>query len=139
MDEVSPLVIESLAAEILAEVSRRTIRDTERRPPIWLKQARELLRARFSESLTLTAVAESVGVHPVHLARVFRQFYRCTTGEYMRQLRIEFAARELSTSDTPLVAIAAAAGFSDQSHFSRSFKDRTGLTPGEFRAGFHLS
>lgn len=138
MDEVSSLVIEGLVLEMLGITSRhyRTLERSERRsPPRWVLQARELIQARFSESLTLAGVAAYVGVHPVHLARVFREHYRCTIGEYIRQSRIEFASRELSGSDAPLAEIASISGFSDQSHFSKTFKRLTGQTPAEFRKG----
>ena len=42
MDEVSPLIIEGLALEIGAEVARREVR-SERKPPRWLLQARDLV------------------------------------------------------------------------------------------------
>jgi len=131
--ESSPLVIEGLAFEILGEASKRSTQSSELRPPRWLVQAREMLHSHYSTSLTLTSIAESVGVHPVHLARTFRKHYRCTVGEYVRQLRIQFACRELSMCDTPLVDIASAAGFCSQSHFSTLFKRHTGLTPAEYR------
>jgi AraC family transcriptional regulator len=51
----------------------------------------------------------------------------------MRKLRIEFACRRLTNTDAPLVEIALAAGFADQSHFSRAFKRETGRSPAEFR------
>ncbi|MCI0490679.1 MAG: AraC family transcriptional regulator [Blastocatellia bacterium] len=133
MDPVSQLAIEGLALELLAETSRNSLEKSDRRPPRWLSDVTDMLHAQFSEQLSLRYLAESVGVHTVHLARVFRQFHQCTVGEYVRQLRIEFASRQLSTSDTPLVEIASAAGFSDQSHFSRTFKRHTGLLPTEFR------
>lgn len=139
MDEVSTLVIEGLALEMFGATSRhyRALEASERGAvaPRWVLQARELIEARFSESLTLAGVASCVGVHPVHLARVFRRYYRCTIGEYVRQVRVEFASRELSGSDTPLAEVAAASGFSDQSHFSKTFKRLTGQTPAEFRKG----
>ena len=50
----------------------------------------------------------------------------------MRQLRIEFARRQLA-GDASLSTIAAAAGFCDQSHFTRLFKQYMGLTPAEYR------
>lgn len=133
MDEVSPLIIEGLALEIIAEVARRQVR-SELRPPRWLLQARDLLHAEFNERLTLNSIAKSVDIHPVHLAMMFRKHYRQTVGEYVRQLRIEYACGEISTSDTPLVDIALAAGFSDQSHFSKTFKQFTGMSPAKFRA-----
>jgi AraC family transcriptional regulator len=136
IDEASPLAIEGLALEMLAEVSRRKVKVSDRKPPRWLAQALELLREQFSEHLTIAYLATSVGVHPVHLAREFRKFYRCTIGEYIRQLRIEHACRELCMSDASLATIAAGAGFSDQSHFSRTFKRLVGMTPAEYRAAF---
>ena len=136
MDEASPLAIEGLALEMLAEVSRRKVKVADRRPPRWLSQALDLLHEQFSEHLTIAYLATSVGVHPVHLAREFRKFYRCTIGEHIRQLRIEHACRELCVSDSSLAAIASAAGFSDQSHFSRTFKRLMQMTPAQYRSAF---
>jgi AraC family transcriptional regulator len=137
MDDVSPLALEGLTLEMLAEASRQPIA-AERKPPGWLRRARELLHDRFTESLSLDDVARAVGVHPTHLARVFRQHYRCAVGDYLRGLRIERARNELSTSDAPLVEIAVAAGFCDQSHFATAFRRHTGMTPTEYRRTFRL-
>ncbi|HEV2986129.1 MAG TPA: AraC family transcriptional regulator, partial [Vicinamibacterales bacterium] len=132
-DEVSRLAIESIALGMLAEASRRVARAVEPPMPAWLRQARALMEGHFAEPLPLAAVAERVGVHPVHLARSFRRFYRTTFAGYIRHLRIEFARRELAASSTSLSDIAASAGFCDQSHFSRLFKQYTGVTPAEYR------
>jgi AraC family transcriptional regulator len=136
MDAASPLVIEGLTLEMMAEVSRRHVKMSERKSPRWLERTREFLHANFSEDTTLEGIAGAVGTHPVHLARVFRQYHGCTVGEYIRRLRVEFACRELSLTDAPLTQIALAAGFYDQSHFSRTFKKHVGLTPTVYRTSF---
>jgi AraC family transcriptional regulator len=115
------------------------IDSTECSPPRWLRQAKDMLHDQFSENLTLEAIAEAVRVHPVYLARAWRKYFHCTVGQYLRQLRIESACREIALSDTPLAEVAAAAGFYDQSHFSRTFKRITGLTPAEYRTVFRES
>jgi transcriptional regulator GlxA family with amidase domain len=51
---------------------------------------------------------------------MFRRHYRCSVGDDLRQLRLDYAAQELTPSDKSLAEIAAAAGFYDQS---------TSLTP----------
>ncbi|MEW6210356.1 MAG: AraC family transcriptional regulator [Acidobacteriota bacterium] len=130
-DEASEIAIEGALLEMIAEASRR--RMPERKAPRWLEEAREILHARFSESITIAALASAVGVHPVYLSSVFRRNYHCTTGEYLRRLRIEYACREIVSSARPLVDIALAAGFSHQSHFTRIFKQQTGLTPDRYR------
>ena len=135
-DDASSLAIEGLTLEVLAELSRRQLKTPGREQPNSIKQASEFLHAHFSESLTLDGIAKSVGTHPVHLARLFRRYHHCTIGEYVRRLRIEFACREISTTDSQLALIASQTGFYDQSHFSRTFKRIVGITPGQYRAAF---
>jgi len=132
-DEVSRLAIESITLGVLAEASRCAAKTAERPAPAWLRQARALVDAHFAKPLLLADVARRVGVHPVHLARTFRRVHQITFAGYVRHVRIEFTRRELAASETPLGDIAVAAGFCDQSHFSRLFKRYTGLTPAEYR------
>jgi AraC family transcriptional regulator len=135
-DDFTSLTMEGLMLELIAEVARGSKRVCTHEHPRWLKRAREILHENFSERTTLASIAEAVGVHPVYLACVFRQHYHCSVGEYVRRLRIEFASRELSRTDSPLADIALAAGFAHQAHFSRTFKRLTGLTPAQYRSTF---
>jgi len=131
-DEVSRLAIEALALGVLAEASRRVARAAVAAPP-WLMRARAFIDAHFTERLALATVAAIVGVHPVHLARTFHRTYNTTVGDYVRTARLEFATRKLTATRLPLSEIAIAAGFCDQSHFSRLFKRHTGMSPQEYR------
>jgi AraC family transcriptional regulator len=128
------LAIEGLALEIFAEFVRHGERSNEEPGiPAWLARARDILHAHFAENPSLVNIAEAVGVHPVHLARVFRKRFGSTIGDYVRRLRIEAACRELTRSDAPLVEIASALGFYDQSHFTKSFKRFIAVTPAHYR------
>jgi AraC family transcriptional regulator len=133
MDDFSPLIIEGLTLEILAEVARTGTPHLGPRPPRWLERIREMLHTHFAESVSLAWLAEAAGVHPVSVASAFRRFYRCTVGQYLRRCRVDFACRRLTTSGDSLAEIALAAGFADQSHFCRTFKRHTGLTPAAYR------
>jgi AraC family transcriptional regulator len=134
-DAAAQLAMEGLILEVLADVCRQQDADTQTptRRPRWLDSVIELLHAHFTENPSLDEVAVAVGVHPAHLARMFRRHQGCSVGDYLRKLRLEQARRELLSPDTPLVEIAATAGYSDQSHFTAAFKRHTGMTPGEFR------
>jgi AraC family transcriptional regulator len=135
-DTLSSLTMEGLAIEVLAEAVRAG-HSADRTPPSWLVSAREILRARFADRFSLCQIADAVRVHPVYLATMFRRFYGCSVGTYVRRLRITAACDELSRRKTPLVEIALETGFSNQAHFSREFRRAMGVTPREFRAEMH--
>lgn len=130
-DDLTPLAAESAVLEMLVALAR-TDRD-RRAPPCWLLQAQELVHARFRDPLRTAEVAGEVGVHPAHLARAFRWHFRVSLGSYVRRLRLDWAAVQLTRSEITLAAVALAAGFADQSHFTRAFKSYTGLTPNAYR------
>jgi len=139
VDDVSPLLVEGLGLEILGALFRQADHDSGSRSsrPAWLRQAKDFIHDRFSETVSLTEIAAQAGVHPVHLSRSFRKHYGLSIGEYQRHLRVEHAGRQLRTRRCSLAEIALHAGFSDQAHFSRVFKDYTGLTPARFRNQFY--
>jgi AraC-like DNA-binding protein len=112
----------------------RSVTNSGRRFPQWLERVRKILEQRFAEPCKVSEIAAEAGVHPVHLAREFRKHYGTSVGEYLRRVRIEYACRELMGSDAAVTNIAFAAGFADQSHFSRTFKRLCGTTPGRYRA-----
>jgi AraC family transcriptional regulator len=132
-DTFSPLAVEGLVLECAAERARHGNRPACGRPPRWLTRAQEALRARFVAPPSLAELADEVGVHPVHLARTFRAYLGCTVGDYVRQLKVEYAGQRLTASEAPLVDIALDAGLADQSHFARTFRRLRGLTPTAFR------
>lgn len=137
-DSAAPLAAEGLALELLAGMRREAPAELRAlRAPAWLNAAEELLRTRLGDCVRLGELADLVGVHPVHLARAFRARYGVSVGEYGRRLRLEWAAAEVARSDTPLAVIAARAGFADQSHFTRIFKQHIGATPGAYRRAVH--
>ena len=131
-DPDSSLVLEGLGLELASLVVRlRPWPDA--RTPCWLLHVRELLHEDCTSGLTIAAIARSVGVHPVHLARTFRRYFRCTPGEYQRACRIEKARRLLASSDAPLAELAQQLGFCDQSQFTHVFRCATGSSPGRYR------
>lgn len=131
--ESSLLAVEGLAFEILAEIVRSQPSRTDATTQSKLDQAKEFLEANFAVPFTVAEAAQSVGLHPVYLAALFRKTLRCTMKDYVRRLRVNFAAAKLAESAEPLVDIGMAAGFVDQSHFCRTFKYLIGMTPSEYR------
>ncbi len=106
----------------------------EQNHPDWLVRIKEEIDDCFTESIRVQALAEDAGVHPVHLARVFRKHYGCSVKEYVQHLRLQQALDRLGSSSAPLSQIAYTQGFSDQAHFCRQLKKQLQCTPGQVRA-----
>lgn len=131
-DDLAALAAEGIVLEMLVRLARVSTAEV-RRTPLWLLRAQELLHDRFSDSLRTGEIAKEVAVHPAHLAREFRRCFGTSMGAYVRRLRLEWAAIELANSERSLAGLALAAGFADQSHFTRAFKRYSGLTPSTYR------
>jgi AraC family transcriptional regulator len=127
------LAAEGLALQLVALAGRVREWSPGPRRRSWIRDVRELLHERVPDQITLTELAEAVGVHPVHVARTFRREYGVTVAQYARSLRLDWAAQLLIAGECTLAAVAAEAGFADQSHFTRAFRDYAGVTPGRYR------
>lgn len=134
-DDLSELAVEGLSLELLTQFSRRLIGKSNLYDPGWLRKAKDYIHANFNQKVSLSIVAKEVGTHPSHLARVFRQNFHSSIGDYIRRLRLDFAADQLVNTNKPLAEISAEAGFYDQSHFTNLFKECYGVTPANYRTG----
>jgi AraC family transcriptional regulator len=133
-DEASRFAVEEIALRLVARVRGWEARTADRMLPAWLLDAKECVRAGFHGRLTLRDVAVAAGVHPIHLASVFRRHHGCSVGQFIQRLRIDQARRDLARADATLAAVAADCGFADQCHFTRVFKRQVGTTPGRYRS-----
>jgi AraC-like DNA-binding protein len=97
------------------------------------RRATELLSENLDGGLSLADVAAECGLSPGHFSRSFARSMGMPPHRWLRGQRIEKAKSLLSNSRLPLPEIARAAGFSDQSHFTRVFSDLTGSSPGAWR------
>lgn len=131
-DDCSGMAVEGLTLELLAAAARSR-QVSERRPPAWLGRVEALLHDGFRGSLSLDQLAAEAGVHPAHLSRTFRRFHRRTPADLIQELRVQHVCQGLTDADRPLSDLALEAGFADQSHCTRVFKQLTGMTPGAFR------
>lgn len=130
-DSASPLAIQGLTLELLAGLIRS--QRSEPHIPDWLHRVKQLLHDRFQEKLEWNELATVAGVHPVYLGQCFRKHFHCTPGDYQRRLRVEWAGQQLQKNEMTLAEIALHAGFADQSHLTRHFKQQTGQTPMAYR------
>jgi AraC family transcriptional regulator len=130
-DDVTPLAVEGLVLELLAELARTPLPlpDAGNR---WLTRARDLLHDEPG-ARSLSDLARRIGLHPIYVARAFRARFGYSVGEYARCLRVERARRLLHDTRLALSEVAARAGYSDQSHMTRDFRRAFDQSPGAYR------
>lgn len=130
-DASSALVAESLILELLAAAGR--VQRAERHKAPWLTLVRDYLEENTSSVPSMSQLAAVAGVHPVHIARTFKDAFGCSVGTYARRLQVAQAVSLLQAGRESLSAIADQTGFADQSHMTRTVHAQTGLTPGSWR------
>ncbi|PKB14404.1 AraC family transcriptional regulator [Novosphingobium kunmingense] len=82
---------------------------------------------------SLDELSAMAGITRSHFCHVFKGATGVTPHQYVMKARLDRAQQILVQSDLNLAAVAEAAGFASQSHFSRAFKAWFGMTPSDFR------
>ena len=134
-DATSTLAIDGALLLMLADLLRLPA-DGARRQPRWLRTIEDSIESSLAAAVVTTPSMEELaaiaGVHTTHLLRTFRRHHGVTISNYVRQRRIERARAAVAKGEQPLSAIAIGAGFADQSHFTRVFRQAFGETPGQY-------
>jgi transcriptional regulator GlxA family with amidase domain len=102
-------------------------------PPAIMRRVGEFVETRLAERLDVATLATSAGLSVFHFAREFRRSAGVTPHYYLMQKRVERAQQLLIASNLSLAEVALAAGFADQSHLARRFRQVLGITPRQFR------
>jgi len=98
-----------------------------------LRRALDFLEENLERDIPLVDLAASAALSPYHFARQFKAATGLTPHAYLISRRVERAKDLLSHTGLPIAAVAAAVGFSHQSHLTRHFKRLVGTTPARFR------
>lgn len=96
--------------------------------------ARKLIDERWSEKLTLDAIARACGLNRAKLTRGFREVFDCTVAEALAERRLTQAERLLLTTDLPISSVGYEAGYLSNASFARAFGRRFGRSPSDYRA-----
>jgi AraC-like DNA-binding protein len=94
---------------------------------------KERLTGDLSARLPLAELADAVGLSPFHAARLFSEATGMPPHAWRNQVRLQRALAPLRAG-VPVTEVAAASGFTDQSHFTRHFRRMFGVPPGRWQA-----
>jgi len=126
-----------ISAAYAARRERRAGRgDTQRTHGELVHAACVILAGRFSESLSLEDLADSIGSSPYHLCRIFARQTGLTIHRYLNRLRLRHALERIADPAASLTRVALDLGFSSHSHFSEAFRREFGVSPSHVRRAF---
>jgi AraC-like DNA-binding protein len=136
INKATPVELESLFLMVLTKL---IIQHAEIHPTIHapkkehraVQQACQYIHNHTPEGITLTELAEYVGLSRYYLLRVFREEIGMPPHAYLESVRIS-KAKQLLEQGLSLTQVAIELGFSDQSHFTNCFKRFIGVTPGQY-------
>src|SRR5215469_400543 len=101
--------------------------------PARLRTVKELVHAKLEDDLTLSELAESVGLSTAHFSEMFHRSTGETPHQFVLRSRIERAKEMLRAPETRILDVALACGFKTQQHFARVFRWNSGFSPTEYR------
>jgi len=133
-DGLADLQVHATVLELICAIARSPARDVRAPREAALARVVDHLESALGARPSIETLAALAGLHPHHFMRVFRVRLGETVGDYVRRRRLEIADAALRSGDgRALIDIALAAGFCDQSHFTRAYRRQFGLTPGQRR------
>lgn len=137
-------------AELLARVQihlqlvHRSVTAASHEPVDLLSQDEIILRAamrmigeQLAELPSLELLATSVGTHDKKLSAIFRQHLGMTVFAWIREERLRRSRELLAETGLTMQDIAASIGFRSACNFTTAFRERSGVTPSQYRQGLH--
>ncbi|MHC8367103.1 AraC family ligand binding domain-containing protein [Pseudomonas sp. ZT5P21] len=124
----------SAVVEFFTEVQQRLNPGEQplREPNFKLERAADFIRDHCTQQLKLEDICDAAQLSPSYLIRAFKQHYGMTPHAFLVNRRIQFAQDRLRSGQL-IADVALEAGFADQAHFQRAFKQHLAATPGQYR------
>ena len=133
VDSADPLALECAGLELIGAITNGPDWSPRSRPS-YLREIVADLRANRIRGHGISAIAKEAHISPTRLARAFRRSYGISLARFLRVLQLQRASALLTDPTIAISAVAAEAGFSDQSHMTRTFVRTYGMTPARVRS-----
>ena len=130
---------------LLHEVYNKFLKEKttgKKKIPNWVNDLKEIIQDQIDTQFTfdLKKISGDLELNPSYLSREFSKYFEdLNFGDYVRKIRIDKAITLIQSSTYSLTEIAYFTGFSDQSHFTRIFKQHTGQNPSAYRKNLQKS
>ncbi len=119
---------ELLTPEMLNKEKKQNIQVLEK-----IKQGISYIQANYRDDISIKELAAVCQFSEYHFMRLFRKYTNMTCIDYINTYRLSSALEELESTDHSITEIAVSNGFNTISYFNRLFRQKNGMTPGEYR------
>jgi AraC family transcriptional regulator len=136
-----PLSIQGLAQSLAVHLIRHyALREGEpcrqnALPSAKLRRAIAFMETHLQEPFDLTQLAQGVGMSEFHFSRLFKKAMGLSPSHHFIRQRVAKAQRLLQETNTSIIEVAMAVGYSSPSHFAQIFRRETGISPRAYRRG----
>ena len=142
-DMASAVMFEALARVFLVKLltrygdaSERNVQSVSGFSTLHYRRVLDHIKSNLRNSIVLADLAEAAGMSTSNFSKKFKDTLGRSPMQFVQSYRVEQAAAMLTDRSIQLIDISSSCGFSDQAHFSRSFKKYTGISPTDYRARF---
>jgi transcriptional regulator GlxA family with amidase domain len=101
--------------------------------PDIVRQAITIMERHLEEARPIPDICAQAGISPRQLNRLFELYVGCGPAAYYRDIRLDRARGLVTQTTMPILDIAVASGFLNQSHFTQAYRRKFGLTPRDDR------
>lgn len=122
-----------LADECIGPKERENTSEEQEQENPLIKKAKDYMLEHYAEDISLSEVAEHLGISSGYLSTLMNQNLKCGFVDYMNWVRIDRACCYLEQDFLKNYEIAYKVGFRDEKYFSKVFKKIKGMTPKEYR------
>lgn len=98
-----------------------------------LKRVVGYIHINYPKKMTINELAQLSGYSEYHFMRFFKLHVAMTVFEYIRTVRLDFAARQLLETDKSITEISFASGFETVTYFTKSFREKYSISPSKYR------
>lgn len=122
-----------LLLSILLEDSNSPLLLDDTRTERTMHAVSEFINANLHRTITVEELSRFAGYSHDHFVKIFKTFFGCLPLKYISDVKLEYAKKRLTETNLPISSIAEKLGFCDASYFGRFFKNKTGLSPLQYR------
>ncbi|AJH00689.1 two-component system response regulator [Clostridium beijerinckii] len=98
----------------------------------------EYIKNNYHETIDLAALASHFGFSISYLTKIFTKYMNMTPSKFIKEYRINISKQLLWNFSLPISTVGEKVGYPDQFHFSKTFKQITGMSPSDYREQLKL-